>query len=157
MIAGMTTRIYLDSCCLGRLSDIDVQERVRLEAAAVTAVLRRVRLGEVKLVVSSALLEENRRDPLPKRRRYSRSLLRLATVQIDFDAADMLRAKQLHKIGFGQADAFHVVAAEKAGCDAFLTTDDKLVRKAAQHNQLLHVRVINPVEWTMEIGYGNQT
>jgi predicted nucleic acid-binding protein len=127
-----------------------MQERVRLESEAIQAVLRRVRVGEIRLVVSSTLLAENRRDPLPKRRRHSRSLLRMATVHVDFDDVDVQRAKQLHAIGFGQADAFHVVAAEKAGCDVLLTTDDKLIRKATQHKPL-RVRVLNPVDWAMEM------
>ena len=143
-------RIYLDNCCLGRFFDDDAQERVRLESEAVMAVLRRVRLGEVKLVSSIALLAENRRDPLSKRRRRSQALLRMASVQVDFDDTDVQRAEQLHKMGFGQADAYHIVAAEKADCDALLTTDDKLIRKAAQHKSL-HVRVVNPVDWAMEI------
>jgi len=142
-------RIYLDNCCLGRLSDDDTRERVRLESEAVMAVLRRVQMGDVKLVASGVLLAENRRDPLPKRRRHSRSLLRMATVQVDVDDADFQRARQLHKIGFGQADALHVVAAEKADCDVLLTTDDKLIRKATQH-KLVRVRVVNPVDWAME-------
>jgi len=133
-----------------------IQERVRLESEAILVVLRRVRTGEIKLVTSSTSLAENRRDSLPKRRRRSRSVLRMATVHVDFDEADIQRAKQLHKAGFGQADAMHVVAAEKAGCDALLTTDDQLIRKAAQHKSI-RVRVRNPVDWAMEVRHDNQT
>ena len=145
-----TIRVYLDTCCLGRLFDDDAQERVRLEAEAVRFVLRRVRTGEMKLVISRMSAVENMHDSSYLRRKGSQLLLDMATVHVDFDDTDIQRVEQLHGMGFGKADAYHVVAAEKASCDVLLTTDDRLIRKAAQHNELLQVRVINPVNWAME-------
>jgi len=156
-VIARTIRIYLDSCCLGRLYDDNAQERVRREVEAVRAVLRRVRMGEVKLVASSMSVVENMRDSSHLRQQGAQLLLDMATVHVDFDDTDIQRAEQLHGMGFGKADAYHVVAAEKASCDVLLTTDDRLIRKAAQHNQLLQVRVINPVDWAMESGYDNET
>ena len=122
-----------------------------MEVEAVRVVLHRVRMGDVKLVISSMSVVENMRDSSHLRRQWSQLLLDMATVHVDFDDTDIQRAEQLHsRMGFGKADAYHVVAAEKASCDVLLTTDDRLIRKAAQHNELLQVRIINPVDWAME-------
>jgi predicted nucleic acid-binding protein len=121
-----------------------------LEAEAVVGVLHRIEIGEIKLVVSSALLAENAHDSSPQRRRRSQRVLDLAAVYVEFDEADARRAEMLYGLGFGKADALHIVAAEKANCDALLTTDDQLIRNAVRHNKLLLVPVINPVVWAME-------
>ena len=145
-----TIRIYLDTCCLGRLYDDDAQERVRLEAEAVEDVVCRIGLGEIILVVSNVLLAETKRDPSPDRQERSQVVLDMATMYVDLDDVDMCRAKQLHEMGFGEIDAMHIVAAEKTNCDAFLTTDDQLIRRASRYNKLLQVRVINPADWVRE-------
>ena len=43
----MGVRVYLDACCLNRLTDDQSQARIRDEAAAVENILRLVRDGEV--------------------------------------------------------------------------------------------------------------
>jgi hypothetical protein len=48
-------RIYLDGCCLNRLTDDQSQPRIRQEAVAVQAILRLVRDGEASWVSSAAL------------------------------------------------------------------------------------------------------
>lgn len=41
-------RIYLDACCLNRLTDDQTQRRVRQEAEAVEQILRRTRDGTLQ-------------------------------------------------------------------------------------------------------------
>ena len=48
-------------------------------------------------------------------------------------------------------DALHIVCAEKAGVDAFLTVDDKLMKKSKANVDKLRVRVENPVTWLQEV------
>ncbi len=47
-------------------------------------------------------------------------------------------------------DAVHIACAEEAQVDVFLTTDDRLIRKAQRLGKILRVRLANPVEWLME-------
>lgn len=40
--------------------------------------------------------------------------------------------------------------AEAGGAELFLTTDDRLVRRAQQNAQTIKVRVVNPAQWLTE-------
>jgi predicted nucleic acid-binding protein len=57
------------------------------------------------------------------------------------------RAVKLRKIGFGDMDALHLACAESGKVDVFLTTDDKLVRRATRLTKQLYVTVDNPLSW----------
>jgi hypothetical protein len=48
-------KIYLDVCCLSRLTDNQSQARIREEAEAIERVLARVRMGLVDMISSEAL------------------------------------------------------------------------------------------------------
>jgi hypothetical protein len=61
-------RVYLDVCCLNRLTDDQSQPRVRLEAEAVEGILRLVREGPATWVGSTALEIEINRNPDADRR-----------------------------------------------------------------------------------------
>ena len=60
-----------------------------------------------------------------------------------------LRAEALMKWGFKFYDALHLALAEAGGADVFLTTDDRLLRKAQQYKNSIGVTVENPVIWLM--------
>jgi predicted nucleic acid-binding protein len=53
----------------------------------------------------------------------------------------LLRTSQL---GFKFYDALHLAFAEAGGADIFLTTDDRLLRKAQQYRDSINVTVENP-------------
>ena len=59
------------------------------------------------------------------------------------------RSQVLEKLGFGLYDSFHIASAEYAMVDVFLTTDDRLLKKALKYQNLLKVKVDNPVIWLM--------
>lgn len=61
------------------------------------------------------------------------------------------RSKQLEVLSFGELDALHLACAESGSADVFLTTDDKLLRKAKRDASQLHVHVENPYTWLQEI------
>jgi len=52
------TKIYLDACCLNRLTDDQAQHRIREEAEAVELILRGMQSGEVQWISSEALTDE---------------------------------------------------------------------------------------------------
>ncbi|WP_242044583.1 hypothetical protein [Anabaena azotica] len=43
------------------------------------------------------------------------------------------------------------LALKKSQADVFLTTDDRLFKKAQKNYQLINVKVNNPVQWLAEI------
>ncbi|WP_017743914.1 hypothetical protein [Scytonema hofmannii] len=48
-------------------------------------------------------------------------------------------------------DATHIASAERSQADVFLTTDDRLFRKAQKNYQLINVKINNPVQWLAEV------
>ena len=62
-------RLYLDACCLYRLTDDQGQARVRNEAEAVEGILRLVQGGNAAWVSSTILEIEVGRSPDADRRR----------------------------------------------------------------------------------------
>src|SRR5208283_4272207 len=76
--AHPTLRIYLDACCLSRLTDNQSQPRVRREAEAVELILALARLGSLIWVSSAVLNIEVSRNPNPDHRRDAEALLAFA-------------------------------------------------------------------------------
>lgn len=60
-----------------------------------------------------------------------------------------MRTAALMELGFKFYDALHLAFAEAGGADIFLTTDDRLLRKAQQYRDSIKVTEENPVIWLM--------
>jgi len=142
-------RVYLDVCCLNRPFDDQSQERIRLEAEAVLAVLRRVESGVWELVGSEAVDFEISRLPDLERSQRVLALARLAIGKVTLDGAIARRAAELVSNGLKPLDALHVSCAEDAGADVFLTTDDRLLRALRRANA--GVPANNPLPWLNEV------
>ncbi len=142
--------IYLDVCCLNRPFDDQRQDRIRLEAEAVLAVLRRLEAGEWRGLGSDVVDEEIARTPDPGRCRRVRKVSGLMRKHVDTDAGIVRRARALESMGFHAFDALHLACAEAGGADVLLTTDDQFLRAGARHGDRLHTRVCNPLVWLNE-------
>lgn len=145
-------RIYLDGCCLNRLTDDQSQARIRREAEAVEGILGLVQRGRATWVSSRVLEIEISRNPDPERRRDVLALLTFANEVVVPEAEDAARADFLRRLGFGEFDALHLACAEKCEVEVFLTTDDGLRRRAERYAEMLRLRVENPVSWYKEFG-----
>ena len=145
-------RIYLDACCLNRLTDDQRQARIRREAEAVESILRLVRTGQATWVSSTAVEIEISRNPDENRRHDVTALLAFADEVVAAPGTAAERGAYLTKIGFGAFDALHLACAELGRADVFLTTDDDLLRRAGRFENELRVRVQNPVSWYQETG-----
>lgn len=145
-------RVYLDACCLSRLTDDQSQARIREEAEAVEQVLVGVRRGTVELLSSEALDDEVRRNPLIDRRVEAQTTLSLAATNTKIDEAIALRAQSLIGLGYGPFDALHLAAAESADADVLLTTDDRFLKRTARKLGNPRIPVRNPLSWIKEQG-----
>ena len=145
-------KVYFDACCLSRLTDDQSQPRIREEAEATERILAGVRLGTVYLISSEALEDEARRNPSPDRRRAVQTLLSFASTTIQIDHAIARRAHALAALGYGTYDALHVAAAESAQVDVLLSTDDRLIKRAARGLGNPGIAIGNPVSWSREHG-----
>jgi predicted nucleic acid-binding protein len=144
-------KIYLDVCCLNRPFDDWSQPRIRLEAEAVAAILEHCQTGDWLLVASTALESEIAQTPEAIRRQQVMDLLASAKINMKVTPETILRAGDLQKIGFKPFDALHIACAEAANVDAFLTTDDRLLRRANTCIDRLNIQVQNPLTWLMAI------
>ena len=145
-------RIYLDACCLSRLTDDQSHAKIREEAQAVEQVLAGVRRGTFGLLSSEALEDEVHRNPSMERRVEAQAILSLAVTRIEIDEATTLRARNLVGLGFGPLDALHLAAAESVGADVLLTTDDRLLKRTVRKLGKPRIPVRNPLSWIKEQG-----
>lgn len=143
----MTYCLYLDVCCLNRPFDDWTQSRVRIEAEAILAILEACQAGDWQLVSSTALIAEISRTANLERKQRVLDSLAMAAQQVQVTEAMIQRAAVLQQSGFKAFDALHLACAEAAAVDCFLTTDDRLIRRAAK--TVLSVAVNNPVDWFM--------
>lgn len=149
---GVEFLIYLDVCCLNRPFDNQQQERIRLEAEAILLILDHCQSGEWKLIASEAIDSETLQIPDVDRRQEVNLLATLASLSVSMTKEVESRAVELvNEYQFATYDALHIACAEAGNADIFLTTDDRLLRKAIRYGNMLRIRVENPLRWLLEV------
>lgn len=143
-------RVYLDACCFNRPFDDHRQQRIRLEAEAVLLIMDRLGQGTWHWLGSTVLLAELAEHPRPNKRERVLALTRHIQEVALLTPADEARATVLENYGFHFVDALHLACAERLRADAFLTTDDRLLRRARRVAGILQLEVANPVGWLLE-------
>jgi len=138
--------LYLDSCCFNRPFDDLSQIRVRLEAEAVEWILEESRSGRYTIVTSDYLSMELIRNPNSDKRADSLAMTEYAGLHVTVSEAVARRAEEIETIGISGYDALHIAAAEAAGCDYLVTTDDRLLKKSKRHSSQLMISILNPID-----------
>lgn len=140
-------KIYLDTCCLSRPFNDQISIRICRETEAVEMILKNFSTGDWFWIVSGALTLEvdNNRDM--SQRNEMKYQMADADINVSISEIEKARGRDLEKLGFKQLDALHLACAERGNADVFLTTDDRLLRRAKRFSSKLHVRVENPYEW----------
>ena len=146
-------KVYLDNCCLMRLSDPQAQARIRVETAAIKAILDLIKGGRLRLVASEVLVNEIQACADLNRQVEALAELRHARETVEKTGEVSARARHLVKLGFRRADALHIASAEIAECDLLLTTDDAFLRNARKPRAGLRVKVANPASAVLEGEY----
>lgn len=141
----------MDVCCLNRPFDDWTQPRIRLEAEAVLEIVARCQANQWQLVSSTALELKIAKTPDLLRRQWVMASLKIAQTRLVVTTAMLERAKELVALSFKSFDALHLSCAKSTNVDVFLTTDDRLLRKALANQAELKVAVANPVQWFMKI------
>lgn len=136
---------------MNRPFDDQTQLRIYLEAQAVMTIISQCQSGTWKLINSSALIAELNQTPDLSRLENVKKLLGIAKIKVNNSAFIENRAAELQQLGFFNYDAIHIASAEKSQADVFLTTDDRLLKKAQKNYQLINVKVNNPVQWLAEV------
>ncbi len=149
-------KIYLDTCCLCRLSDAQVQLRVRQETEAIKTILAAFQADRWLWVASEILMNEVKKIRDLTQRDETMGVLQRAHQNVSVGAVEDARVKQLEAFGFKPYDALHIACAESGEADVFLTTDDQVLNTAKRHSSQLRVRVENPHMWIQEMNAMNQ-
>lgn len=123
-------KIYLDNCCFNRPFDDQQQLRIRLEAEAKLRIQEAVRSGDLELAWSYILDFENENNPFLDRQERIRQWRTYAKTDCVEDVAVKSKAESLRQKGLRQIDALHMACAIHAGCDYFITTDDRILAKS---------------------------
>ncbi|MBC5793683.1 MAG: PIN domain-containing protein [Sphaerospermopsis kisseleviana] len=144
-------KIYLDVCCLNRPFDDQSQPRIYLESQSVITIINQCQSGNWKLINSTALIAELNQTPDLERLKNVKKMLSIAKIKVINSHFIETRSTELQQLGFSSYDATHIASAERSNADVFLTTDDRLIKKAKTNSQLVNVRVDNPVQWLAEV------
>ncbi|MDB9460332.1 hypothetical protein [Dolichospermum circinale] len=143
--------IYADICCLCRSLDDLQQSRVKLEAEAMLSILEQCEQKKWTLVNSDALQFELAKNSDLFKKEQLEAILSIATNYLQTNDIIESLASDLVKLGFKLYDALHLAFSQTYNLDIFLTTDDRLLRKAKKYPDLITIKVENPVVWLMNI------
>ena len=113
--------------------------------------MSRCESGLWKLITSTALDEELDQTPDLERLKHVKTILAIAKIKVVSSQFIEVRTTELQKLGFSGYDATHIASAERSQGDIFLTTDDRLIKKAQNNIQLIQVEIDNPVQWLIKI------
>jgi len=116
----------------------------------VLLILERCERGEWDLVVSEAIFWEIAQMLDPARKEKVLALVTIASEEIKVTAQVIERAKELAQMNFKPYDALHIACAEVGSASIFLTTDDRLLRKAKRLRKLLRI----PCGKSRSLAYG---
>ena len=136
-----TYKIYLDVCCLNRPFDDASQERIRLESEAVLLIYRKCRIDEWRLVSSEVIDLEIAQTKKRQRREQLQIAVAIAYNRVILDEEVRRRATQIGQLGFQPFDAAYLASAEAGDAAVFLTTDDRLLRRATRFSDQLNITV----------------
>ena len=140
-------KIYLDTCCLSRPFNDQISIRIRRETKAVEMILKNFSTGDWSWIVSGALTFEVDNNQDMSQRNEMKYQMADAYINVSISEIERARGRELEKLGFKQLDALHLACAERGNADVFLTTDDRLLRRAKRLSSKLDVQVENPYEW----------
>lgn len=139
------------ACCLNRPFDDQTQSRIALETQAIMTILSQCQSGIWRLITSAALDAELDQTPDLERLKNVKKILASAKIKVISSQLLEDRAAELQKLAFSSYDAAHIASAERSQADIFLTTDDRLLKKAQKNPQFINVKINNPVQWLVEV------
>jgi predicted nucleic acid-binding protein len=142
-------RIYADICCLNRPLDALQQPRVKLESEAILAILEKCEQREWTLLNSEAIRFEIAKNRDPIKKEQLETIISVATTDLTTNPEIIAISQSLTQIGFTTYDALHLAFAQHYQADIFLTTDDRLLKKATKQTDLITIPTANPVIWLM--------
>jgi predicted nucleic acid-binding protein len=137
-------KIYLDNCMFNRPFDEQTHIRIRLETEAKLAIQEEIRRGTYQLIWSYILDYENSKNPFQERKEQIIKWKKYAITDIEENTEIIKTALLLNSKGLQKMDSLHIACAVFAKADYFLTTDDKVIKKA---NTLTGIKITDPIDF----------
>ncbi len=134
----------MDSCCFNRPFDDQAQARVKEETQAVLMIEDYIKVEKLDLVWSFILHYEIENIPSPEKRDMIGLLEGFAAEVILQSEEISAYAEDLTQKGFSSKDALHISCAVAAEADYFLSTDDKVLKKA---HLVAEIPILNPIQF----------
>jgi len=141
-------KVYLDVCSYNRPYDPQDQLSVAMETQSKLHIQNLVKEEKLELVSSYIVDYEISKNPFEMRRKSIEKFIEeYATEYVSPEAEKKLEpiVKELMENGAKEKDAYHVASAVYAGCDYFISTDYRLLKK-----KFNGIRMVTPVEFVTE-------
>lgn len=135
----------MDVCALNRPFDELIDFRAKMEAQAVIFIIRRIIDGAYILCKSDIIEYELSQIPMLEKKFMVKKLVELSKETIELNERVTKKAKNIETFGIKSYDALHLAAAISGKCDCFISTDDRLLKKAKKN--IKGIIVFNPLEF----------
>ena len=139
-------RAYLDNCCFKRPYDDQRHLKIELETKAKLKIQEMIVDGELELVVSYILEQENDENPFLERKITIEDFFKYAITDIDETQEVIEIAKTANGTGLKAKDSLHVACAIVANCDYLLTTDKRFLKHTDDR-----IKILNPMQFLIEM------
>jgi hypothetical protein len=141
-------KIYLDNCMFNRPFDEQSHIRIRIETEAKLAIQEEIRRGTYQLIWSYILDYENSKNPFRERQEQIMKWKKYAITDIEENTDIIKTALLLNSKGLQKMDSLHIACAIFAKADYFLTTDDKVIKKA---NAITELEISDPINFIKKV------
>ena len=141
-------RVYLDVCCYNRPYDDQSQLRVAMEAQSKLHIQTLIKNGDLDLIGSYTLDYEISRNPYEMRKQSIVQFLQENMKgYVGIERAEILQpmAEEIMRTGVKEKDAYHLASAIYAGCEYFISTDQRLLKYRSEK-----IRLATPIEFVTE-------
>ena len=141
-------KIYLDNCMFNRPFDEQSHIRIRIETEAKLAIQEEIRRGTYQLIWSYILDYENSKNPFRERQEQIMKWKKCVITDIEENTDIIKTALLLNSKGLQKMDSLHIACAIFAKADYFLTTDDKVIKKA---NAITELEISDPINFIKKV------
>jgi predicted nucleic acid-binding protein len=149
-------KLYLDMNVYNRIFDDQKQLRIRFETMAIDIIMELVEKATHSLVWSFMLKDENEGNPYSYRRKYVELLSDICMERVTPSPQIKDTAQSIMSTSSAKAkDSLHLACATHAGCDYFITCDDRFIRAiranmAGIENVIGNIKIMNPIDFLRE-------
>ncbi len=141
------TKIYLDNCSFTRPYDDQDQTRIHMETLAKIDIQKMITSGDILLAASDYLIHENnmKKDEDIRNHIYEFVVKNVVIFVGDRDPRLDPIIEEVMSSGVKDVDSAHVASAIVAGCDFFITTDDRILKYRTDR-----IKIVTPIQFLTE-------